>query len=181
MTPQLTQLLLQFTLWIAVALAVGSACYYSTIYIYHRYPRPFALVTLTFMLCGIIPMILAGDFELEQWTSGLLFCLGSLAHGKLNSTKFAEGLAVLFCAVPFSVVIGLLIAISPIGGLWSYAAGVVRMNTGMTGSGFSAFLFGCSASSIPVFVYLFKDSQLRPGIDRHFKEGEETQEKNRVD
>ncbi|BCM88269.1 hypothetical protein IAD21_00096 [Abditibacteriota bacterium] len=176
-SPSLTQSLLSFMEWFVVGSAVGGT-YYGLVYLLRRGAAGCAIVlAVLFILLlawllltalSFFPGLLADPFIYIPIGVGFLICIGgAFAERAIDLVKssFAGHVVALFCTTLLGVAtsIGLMFFSSLLGGVDDTWKG------GGLGVGLAT-----TPSAIPTFIWLWRASKARPGIDRHLHSSEET-------
>ncbi len=169
MIPTLTQSLLQFMLWFAVASIFGIASYLLVLRI--RMEAVGCLICFAlFSTVAFFPFISVSGFEAAKAILLFIGCcspiwvLGAYAEGKavFIECSFASRFTGLVCATALGFLSSACVA------FFSHAFDSVE------GIGTAGLFVGLSTtpSAVPIFLWLWHSSKSRPGIDRHLKEGE---------
>ncbi len=171
MIPTLTQSLLQFMLWFAIASLFGVISYLLVLKI-RMEAAGCGLCAVLFSLVAFFPLIPGAGLEVAKIFLILLACcspiclLGAFAEGKLFLVDHSFGgrFIGLLCAT-FSGFLS-----SACFAFFSSAFDSVEA-VGVTGL-FVGLL--TTPSAIPIFLWLWHSSKTRPDMERHLKKGEDS-------
>jgi len=173
MNAPLTQSLLQFMLWFAVASIVGIASYWI-----YRLKSKAAIFLAIVLSCYTIPMlgknivaaIMISDALVPYYYMGLVFLFG-IAQATIElKIKVTED------GFEKELFLSLLTQVSAfyVGMRLYQAVNIYADHLGVVSS------LVLTPLSISIFRWMYHTSKLRPGVDRHFREGEETQDEDRI-
>ncbi|BCM89130.1 hypothetical protein IAD21_00974 [Abditibacteriota bacterium] len=165
------QLSLYFLVPLAATSVIGFLCYISVHWLEDVFPELFVYLEIILVFLAVCSLFAGLPFSLIPLGVLAFICgAGTIAERAIIPTNqsWGEGfMRMTFttaCCVVLSVVVLLVLDF----------IGLRFMRSGTaTWFGFGTALGAiCSPSVIPVFIWLWRSSQMRPGVDRHFQSEE---------
>ena len=162
MIPTLTQSLLQWMLWFAIASIVGVVGYGFVKWVRKSCPNSSGeVLCLVVAFPHLLPIISVWFILIPVWIVGWLCCGGSAfaeqaISGDERSYGFHYSTLLLATALSLNITGLLLVVSSEVADNWI------------------ATLFGALSgpSSVPIFLWMWHSSKSRPGVERHLDESE---------